>query len=160
MPFMLILVGLVLVITGIQNTYAALGAQLQKDLFGSKGFLVWTVAIFAVGLLGYVQGWEKFSRYFLALILIAIILANSKGQTSGGFFGNLLNQLKNPVAPPATNSTSTAVPFPSSNGQSGDANPMNLGAFGQSSQGWLGDQSRANNALNSITKFLLGGYSQ
>ncbi len=105
---MLIVVGLVLVITSIQNTYAALGAQLKKDFSGSQGFIVWMLALIAVGALGYVQGWEKFSRWFLALILIAIILANSKRSTAqGGLFGSLLQQVKNPVAPPAGASTGT-----------------------------------------------------
>ncbi len=102
MPFMLIVVGLVLVITSIQNTYAALGAQITKDFSGSQGFLVWILALIAVGALGYVPGWEKFSRWFLALILIAIILAQSKNSNAqGGIFGRFLQQIKNPVAPAA-----------------------------------------------------------
>lgn len=121
MPFLLIIAGLVLTITSIQNTYAALGAQLNKDFFGAQGFLIWMLAIIATGALGYVQGWEKFSRWFLALILISIVLAQSKN-TGGNLFTNLLQQVKNPKAPAAPATAAGAVapaPAPGSvvNGQ-------------------------------------------
>lgn len=97
MPFAFMIVGLVLVVTGLQNTYATLGAQLQKDLFGPQGFIVWAIALIFVGLLGYVQELAKFSRWFLALILIAIILAQYKnGKNIAQLF---VNQLKNPTSP-------------------------------------------------------------
>lgn len=113
MPFLLIVVGLALVVTAIQNTYAALGSQLTKDFFGPQGFLVWILAIIAVGALGYVSGWEKFSRWFLALILIAIILAQSKNSNvKGGLFGSLLSQIKNPFPTPATPAASATPQAP------------------------------------------------
>lgn len=109
MPFMLIVIGLVLVITSIQNTYSALGQQLQKDLVGPQGFIVWALALIAVGALGYVNGWEKFSRWFLALILIAIVLAQSKRAGGAGLFGNALTQIKNPKVPQANSTNQPAT---------------------------------------------------
>lgn len=117
MPYMLILVGLVLIITAIQNTYTALGQQLQKDFTGPQGFLVWILAIVAVGALGYVKGWEKFSRWFLALILIAIVLAQYK--RGGNLFGSFMAQIKNPWPSPTMPGTVT----PSSFGPSTGSNP-------------------------------------
>lgn len=108
MPFLIILIGLALVITAIQNTYVQFGNQLRTD---AKPFVLWAVAIFAVGLIGYVKGWEKFSRYFLALILIAIVLAQSKN-VQGGFFGKFIQQLKAPFPALATASVSGAPQAP------------------------------------------------
>ena len=97
MPFALVIIGLLMIITGINNTYSQFGSQLQTDLGGSKGFLVWAVALGAVGALGYVQNLRTFSHYFMALILISFILANK------GVFANFKTALANgPVAPTAT----------------------------------------------------------
>jgi len=83
-----------MVVTGVQNTYAALGAQLQSD---GVAFLKWGVAIGIVGAGGYVSDLQGLSRAFLGLILIAMILSNSK--SGQGFLGNLLNAIN---AGPAT----------------------------------------------------------
>jgi len=99
MPYALIAIGVAMVVTGVQNTYAALGAQLQSD---GVAFLKWGVAIGMVGAAGYVQDLRQLSRAFLGLILISMILSNSK--TGAGFFGNLKNAIN---AGPATTSAGT-----------------------------------------------------
>lgn len=96
MPFALVLIGLVLLITAILNTYAQFGTQLQTDLLGSKGFIVWVVALGSVGALGYINNLRTFSHYFMALILISMILSNK------GFFQNFQAALASgPKAPTA-----------------------------------------------------------
>jgi len=94
MPYALIAIGVAMVVTGVQNTYAALGTQLQSD---GVAFLKWGVAIGIVGAGGYVSDLQGLSRAFLGLILIAMVLSNTK--TGSGFLGNLLNAIN---AGPAT----------------------------------------------------------
>lgn len=108
MPFALITVGLICVITGARNTYADFGTTLAGDFTGPNNFTYWLAAIGMVGALGYIEELRTFSRYFLALIMISMILA-----TQGGIFTTIQNALKSgPVAPTAaptgTGATGTA----------------------------------------------------
>jgi hypothetical protein len=89
MPFALITIGLLLVVTGFGNTYSEFSKQLEGDFTGKNNFLYWIVAIVAIGALGYVKELEPFSRMFLALIVVAIFLSNSK---SGNDFFSKFNQ--------------------------------------------------------------------
>lgn len=93
MAFALVFIGLVLIVTGANNTYAQLGGQLKTDFTGSKSFVLFVVAIGAVGALGYMNDFRKFSHYFMALILLSLVLSNK------GFFQNFEAALANPTAP-------------------------------------------------------------
>ena len=77
MPFALVAVGMLLIITGFQNTYSQFGSQVAKDFTGEGNFIYWVVAIGVVGLIGYNKNMETFSRTFIALILVVIFLSNS-----------------------------------------------------------------------------------
>lgn len=83
MPFVLTLVGLLLVVTGFQNTHKQFGNQLVSDFTGQNNFIFWIAALGAVGALGYIKELEPFSRAFIVLILIGIFLSHS------GFFTQL-----------------------------------------------------------------------
>jgi hypothetical protein len=103
MPFALVGIGLILIVTGVRDTYGQLGAQLTKDFTGSQNFTVWILAIGSVGALGYVRELRTFSHYFLALILLSLILANQ------GFFQKFTTQWKaGPTIPTAP--TDSAIP--------------------------------------------------
>lgn len=95
MPFALVLLGLILIISGVKNTHRALGQSLVDDFTGPGNFFYWVGAIGAVGAVGY---WEKarpLSHAFLVLILVAMVLSN------GGFFARLQEAFaRGPVAPP------------------------------------------------------------
>lgn len=80
MPYALIAIGLTLLITGAQNTYAALALQLQKDFTGSQSFLTWVIALGSVGAIGYVKSLQTFSTLFMSIIILAMLLSNQ------GFF--------------------------------------------------------------------------
>lgn len=112
MPFLLIAVGLVLIVTGVRDTHAQLGAQLTKDFTGQQNFTVWILAIGSVGALGYIENLRTFSHYFLALIIIAMVLSNR------GFFQKFTEQF---AAGPLASSTPAGV-TPSTN-QSDAAKP-------------------------------------
>jgi hypothetical protein len=80
MPFALITIGLIMIVTGVKGTQGMMAAQLRSD---ATGFITWVVAIGAIGALGYVEKLRTFSHYFMALVLIAMLLSNR------GFFAEL-----------------------------------------------------------------------
>jgi hypothetical protein len=97
MPFILITIGAVLFVTGLNGTYKQLGSQLYSDIFTSKpNFLVWALAMIAVGLLGYIPGFKKPADWFMFLVIVTMVLAN------GGFFSQLEQAIQ---AGPATGGT-------------------------------------------------------
>lgn len=83
MPFALVFIGLMLIITGFQNTYAQLGKQVAADFTGEGNFIYWMIAIGIVGAMGYNDTLKPFSRAFMALLIVVIFLSNN------GFFTNL-----------------------------------------------------------------------
>lgn len=80
MPFALVFVGMLLVVTGIRDTYKQLGTLVYNDMTGTgtqgPGFLMFLVAIGAVGALGAISQFRTFSHYFMALIIISLLLHN------------------------------------------------------------------------------------
>ena len=68
MPFVLIALGLLLVVVGIRNTYAQLGAQVVQDFTGPGNFFYWIVALFLIGAVGYIDALKEASDLMLALV--------------------------------------------------------------------------------------------
>jgi hypothetical protein len=101
------LVGLVLIVTGAQDTYVALGDQLRTDFTGPKNFTYWFAALVMVGALGAIPALHTFSRTFMALILLALLLSNK-----GAFAQFSAALAKGPVAPKAS-----GTPAPSAAGK-------------------------------------------
>lgn len=96
MAFVLVIAGILMVVTGAKGTYAQFGSQVAGDFTGDHNFTYWLVAIGAVGSVGYIEALRGFSRMFMALILIAMVLSNK------GFFAKFTDALKSgPVAPDA-----------------------------------------------------------
>jgi hypothetical protein len=104
MPFALITVGLILVVTGARNTYQAMGQALVGDFTGPGNFTYWLLAIGSIGALGYVDALRGFSRMFMALIIIAMVLKN------GGVFNQVQQALQQgPIAPQAGSTGTTSA---------------------------------------------------
>lgn len=102
MPFALIMIGLILVVTGAQDTYAAMGQQLRKDFTGDGNFVFWVAAIGTIGAIGYIEPLRPLSRAFMTLIIVAVLIANPK------FFSQLSDALKQgPISPAKNADTST-----------------------------------------------------
>lgn len=80
MPFVFLIVGLVCVVSGTQNTQGTLFTQLKTDFTGKNNFGYWALSIFVIGAIGYVPELKTFSRWILALVLIGLIVSNK------GFF--------------------------------------------------------------------------
>lgn len=88
MPLFLIIVGIALLVTAYQGTYADLGTQLEKDFSGSQNFLIWIAAIGVIGVLGYIKAFETPSRWMLALIILVLFISNN------GFFSQFSSQIQ------------------------------------------------------------------
>lgn len=76
MAFALVGIGLLLFVVAYHNNVAAFGSQLSADLGGSSGFMIWVVALFIIGAIGYIPAMKGVSRVFLVLILVVVFLSN------------------------------------------------------------------------------------
>lgn len=122
MPFALVTIGLILIVTGVKDTYKQLGAQIVTDFTGSGNFIYWVVSIFIIGALGYIPAFEKFSRWLLALVIVVLVLNNR------GFFAQFTSALQSgtATAPPTAGGTGGSPNVGSTGGGSGSISP-NLG---------------------------------
>lgn len=104
MPFALVLIGLLMIVTGVRNTHAAFGQQIVSDFTGPQNFTTWLVAIGAMGSLGYIEALRPLSRSFMTLIIISFILKN------GGVFDKFQEALaKGPLRTAANQEPSINV---------------------------------------------------
>lgn len=95
MPFAFIIVGLVLVISGVRGTGTQLLALIKGEFQGKDNYLYWAVAILAIGAVGYVPSLRPLSRAFLVLVLIVLVLKTGKtSNTGGGFFKQFTTALQ------------------------------------------------------------------
>ena len=88
MPLALLLVGALFLIAAVRGTHTDLFTLLKGDFTGDKNFLVWVVAIFVLGALGYVAGIKPLANAFLLLVVVVILLTNK------GFFSQFTAGLK------------------------------------------------------------------
>jgi len=94
MPFAFIFTGLVLAICGVRGTGDQLLELLKGDLTGKNNFFYWILAIILIGSLGYVDSLKNFSRVFLGLVLVVLILADNKEDATGGFFSEFTSAVQ------------------------------------------------------------------
>lgn len=85
MPFVLLIVGVVLVVAGVRNTQSLLLSLLKQDFTGQGSFIPWFVAILAIGAVGYVKPLKPIVTAFLVLLIIVLFLSN------GGFFQKFIS---------------------------------------------------------------------
>lgn len=88
MPFALLIIGLILVITGAKDTHRAMGSQLAKDFTGQGNFFWWLAAIFLMGAVGKIPGMQNFSRALMGLVIVVLLISNK------GIFANLTSALQ------------------------------------------------------------------
>jgi len=85
-----------MIVTGSRGTYRQFGTLVAGEFTGDRNFLYFAAGIGAVGAIGYINALRTFSRLFLTLILIGIVVSNK------GFFANLQAAIKaGPKAPDA-----------------------------------------------------------
>lgn len=131
MPFALVFIGLIMIVTGAKGTHAALGKQVVADFTGPGNFFYWIAAVGTVGALGSIPGFKPFSRMFMTLIIVAMIIKN------GGVFDKLIEAIKTgPIAPARDG-----------------ANSSSNQAANMVSQGAANLQSSAASAVQGVTDF-------
>jgi hypothetical protein len=105
MPFALVLIGLMLIATGVQDTYVAMGSQLKKDFTGPQSFTMWAVAMIMLGMLGYIEQLRRLSWLFMFLVVLALFLSQGTD-----FLGKLQSSIsKGPISPPHPTTPGTAT---------------------------------------------------
>lgn len=86
MPFVLFVIGALLVVSGVKKTQGELFALLRGDLVGSNSFVPWVISILFIGSLGYIKSIRPITNSFLVLVIIVLFLSN------GGFFDRFTTQ--------------------------------------------------------------------
>lgn len=90
MPFALVVIGIVLLVAAGRNKQNELFDLVKGDFTGdetSRGFIVWFLAIAAIGAVGYIEQFRPLSRAFIVLIIVVLFLKN------GGVFQELEKQV-------------------------------------------------------------------
>lgn len=102
MPFALLVVGLVLIISGVRGTQSDLFASVKGDFTGSNNFVYWALSILVVGALGYVPTLRPLSRGFIVLIVVGLLF----NKANGGFFNEFQSAL---ASTQSVSSTATGI---------------------------------------------------
>lgn len=100
MPFFFILIGAALIVIGYRGTQKDFFALLKDDFSGPGNFFVFAMAIFLVGLVGYVPKLKGISNAFMGLIIVVMLLSNK------GFFAKFSEQINTASNTPQDNSSS------------------------------------------------------
>jgi hypothetical protein len=88
MPIALLVIGIVFLAAAMRGTQKDLFAVLKDDFTGSNNFLVWGLAIFLIGAVGYYRPLRAVSNSFMLLVILVLFLSNR------GFLTKLSEQLK------------------------------------------------------------------
>ena len=120
MPFVFAIAGIVLVVAGVRGTVTStnpnLVTLLKSDLTGSPNYLEWIAAIGIIGAIGYIPALRTFSRLFMGLVVIGLLLANR------GFFAQFAAQTTStdanisPITIDSPSITGNAATSPTSTG--------------------------------------------
>ena len=100
MPLILLFIGAIIAVAAFNNAQGTLATELETDV---PPFLKWGLAVFAVGGLGWIPGFEKPSRWLLALVFVVIVLKNYANIIAGfQALGQGTAQTAQPTAASAT----------------------------------------------------------
>lgn len=109
MPFALVIIGVVLLVSAVMGTTGTLFTLIRGDFTGPSNFIYWFTAILIIGAIGYIPDFKKFSVAFLALVIIVLFLkrGNANG-IGGGFFQQFASAIgSTQTAAPATTTGTT-----------------------------------------------------
>ena len=109
MPFVLLIIGTVLLISAARNTQAGLFTLLQGDFTGTNNFIYWMTAILIIGAIGYIPKLKPISVAFMTLIIIVLVVkkGNSENVPGGGLFQQFTNALASTTTTVSTVTNST-----------------------------------------------------
>lgn len=106
MPFALLIIGLVLLISGVRATQDTLFSLVKGDFTGTDNFIYWLGAIMIIGALGYIPKVKPISTALLVLVIVVLFLKKGNAQgLGGGFFSQFTNALGTTGSSNATGTT-------------------------------------------------------
>lgn len=88
MPIIFLFLGALILAVAYQGTEEQFITLLKGDFTGQNNFAIWAIAILIVGALGAIPDVGVLADWFLALIIVAILLSHQ------GFFSQILAQVK------------------------------------------------------------------
>lgn len=87
MPFALLIIGAMLLISSVKGTTDDLFALVVDDFTGPQNFIYWMVAILLIGAVGYIPKLKPISVSLLGLVVLVLFVARGDPtKASGGFF--------------------------------------------------------------------------
>lgn len=109
MPFVLLIIGIVLLISGVRATQDTLFSLVKGDFTGSDNFIYWLGAILIIGAIGYIPKVKPISTALLVLVIVVLFL--KKGDATGlggGFFSQFTKALGTTGSSQGTGATTLA----------------------------------------------------
>lgn len=100
MPLVFLAIGALFLVAAVRGTVADTGSTpglitlLKGDFTGTNSFLVWLLALWVIGALGYVPGFKPLANAFLLLVLTVLIIVNDNKSGTGGFFAEFNSAIK------------------------------------------------------------------
>lgn len=95
MPFALLIVGIFLLVAGVNNKQGDLYTLVKGDFSGPNNFVFWIVSILVIGAVGYIPKLKPISDAFLVLVIVVLFLSKGSGAPNGLlFFQNLTKGLQ------------------------------------------------------------------
>ena len=83
MPFVLLIIGLILITAGVRNTVSGsdgLFSLVQGDFTGQNNFIYWFLSIVVIGSIGYIPKLKGLSTAFLAIGNFGSVFENGKSE--------------------------------------------------------------------------------
>ena len=81
MPYALVILGVLLLVTAVRGTQGDLWSLLKSEFSGTNSFVVWASAFLILGMIGYIKTVRPATDALMMLVLFALIVKNR-----GGFF--------------------------------------------------------------------------
>ncbi len=113
MGFFLLIIGLLMVVTGLRGTYAQFGSQLASEFRGQNNFTYQLVALGAIGAVGYIPALQTMSRWLLAALLFILLIEKGNQSFFTQFTAALNTGPQTPSATGAASGPSVASQIPS-----------------------------------------------
>lgn len=129
MIYAILLIGLAMVTAGLKGTGHELGQQLQSDLIGSGGFVLWIAAVLTIGALGFIGPLRQTSRYLIVLLGVVLVLRN----------GGIWQAAQQALSDASTIGPAPAVTLPAIASSTGGATTAVTGGGSSGGGGILGD---------------------
>jgi hypothetical protein len=139
MEIAVILIGLILISSGLKGTEHELGTQLASDLTGTDGFIIWIVALSVLFVIGKIPGFGTPVKWMFALLFAVILVGNPN------FFSNLVQAVSDAdQAGPAPDIAINTGSSQSSSSSGGSSIPIIGNILGGSGGGGGGQQTSSN----------------